>query len=122
MKREFILAKWKVSKNRDATINYMPQKQVGGSMSRNQNKGVVVFIRKEKTHKCISMKYNTLLIAIKFAMQIFTKERSVKTMHLQTDNATALADFVKIGITYNLELLPVAKETLNVFQTNKGNS
>ena len=55
-------------------------------------------------------------------MQIFTKERSVKTMHLQTDNATALADFVKIGVTYNLELLPVAKEMLNVFQTNKGNS
>ena len=43
-------------------------------------------------------------------------------MHLQTDNATALADFDKIGITYNLELLPVAKEMLNVFQTHKGNS
>lgn len=66
------------------------------------------------------MKYNTLLIVIKFAMQVFTKEKSVKTMHLQTDNATAIADFVKIGVTYNLELLPVAKEMLNVFQTNKG--
>ena len=50
------------------------------------------------------------LLAVKLAIQIFTKYRDVKAIHLQVDNIVALTYLMKMGGTQNLKMVELAKE------------
>ena len=59
------------------------------------------------------MKYhinNPELLAVKLAIQIFTKYRDVKAIHLQVDNIVAITYLMKMGGTQNLKMVELAKE------------
>ena len=50
------------------------------------------------------------LLAVKLAIQTFTKYRGVKAIHLQVDNIVALTYLMKMGGTQNLKMVELAKE------------
>ena len=50
------------------------------------------------------------LLAVKLAIQTFTKYRDVKAIHLQVDNIVALTYLTKMGGTQNLKMVELAKE------------
>ena len=50
------------------------------------------------------------LLAVKLAIQTFTKYRDVKAIHLQVDNIVALTYLMKMGGTQNLKMVELAKE------------
>ena len=57
-------------------------------------------------------------IAVKLAISTFTRGKSVRTIHLQIDNMTALSYLVKMGGTRSPELLQVAKEIWDYLLAN----
>ena len=50
------------------------------------------------------------ILAVKLAIQTFTKYKDVKAIHLQVDNIVALKYLIKIGGTQNLKMVALAKE------------
>ena len=50
------------------------------------------------------------LLAVKLAIQTFTKYRDVKEIHLQVDNIVALTYLMKMGGTQNLKMVELAKK------------
>ena len=52
------------------------------------------------------------LLAVKLAIQKFTKCRDVKAIHLQVDNIVALPYLMKMGGTQNLKMVELAKGIL----------
>ena len=50
------------------------------------------------------------LLAVKLAIQTFTKYRDAKAIHLQVDNIVALTYLTKMGGTQNLKIVELAKE------------
>ena len=50
------------------------------------------------------------LLAVKLAIQTFTKYRDVKAIHLQVDNVVASTYLMKMGGTQNLKMEELAKE------------
>ena len=50
------------------------------------------------------------LLAVKLAIQTFTKYRDVKAIHLQVDYIVALTYLMKVGGTQNLKMVELAKE------------
>ena len=52
------------------------------------------------------------LLAVKLAIQTFTKYRDVKAIHLQVDNIVALTYLMKMGGTQNLKMVELAKGIL----------
>ena len=59
------------------------------------------------------MKYHIIileLLAVKLAIQTFTKYRDVKAIHLQVDNVVALTYLKKMGGSQNLKMVELAKE------------
>ena len=50
------------------------------------------------------------LLAVKLAIQIFTKYRDVKAIHLQIDNIVALTYLMEMGGTQNLKMAELAKK------------
>ena len=73
-------------------------------MSRDMNKG-----QRSKEEQLLHI--NLLeLKAVKLALLIFNKPKSLKTVHLQIDNTTALLYLEKMGGTGNQTLLKLSKE------------
>ena len=50
------------------------------------------------------------LLAVKLAIQTFTKYRDIKAIHLQVDNIVALTYLMKMGGTQTLKIVELAKE------------
>ena len=50
------------------------------------------------------------LLAVRFAIQTFTKYRDVKAIHLQVVNIVASTYLMKMGGTQNLKMVELAKE------------
>ena len=50
------------------------------------------------------------LLAVKLAIQTFTKYRDIKAIHLQVDNIVALTYLTKIRATKNRKMVELAKE------------
>ena len=59
------------------------------------------------------MKYHINILeslAVKLAIQTFTKYRDTKAIHLQVDNIVALTYLLKMGGTQTLKIVELAKE------------
>ena len=85
----------------------MPQQRVGGwrATCNGISTGGMWSAQEMKYH------INILeLLAVKLAIQTFTKYRDVKAIHLQVDNIVALTYLMKMGGTQNLKMVELAKE------------
>ena len=52
------------------------------------------------------------LLAVKNAILAFTKEKTINTIHIQTDNTTALSYFPKMRGTTGKTLVDLSKENI----------
>ena len=79
-------------------------KELGATCNRTSTRGMWS-VQELKNHE------NDLeLLAIKLAIQTFSKTLKHKVIHLQVDNMVALTYLLKMGGTHNLKLVHLAKE------------
>ena len=50
------------------------------------------------------------LLAMKNAILVFTKEKTINVIHIQTDNTTALSYLLKMGVTTDKTLVDISKD------------